>query len=433
MPGPLRIFISSSILDQPNERAEVASKLRELNVEPVMAEEMHPNGEDSWNRLTAEIESCDIFVLVLGESYGYIPSSGPKSEEEKSVTELEFDHAVELGIPVLPFMKKLRPESGRRSEDAQRRDAFRRKVADWDGGLFRGEFDLARKLAEKVAQAVVGLIADHFRAGELTKRRNSREPAPRMRGEETPPVIPAALREAAATRRLTLFFGAGASLSTGMPSAAAFVEAMQDRLQTSFPDYSPPRSGTLFNVLSTDFEALLGETSLYALAKELVDPPYITESAPAHHIAARLFDDIVTTNFDRLVEGAVGGGRFHVIDSEIGVEELPASPRLFKLHGSISNPETLILTEPQLANLEELRSRLWAALEELFKRQPVLFVGSSLRDPSLIQLLEGCRGEVRGWAVVPDFNPSEPARLKRWNLELIRGSADSVLTALDTD
>ncbi|HEY6729597.1 MAG TPA: SIR2 family protein [Solirubrobacterales bacterium] len=433
MPGPLRIFISSSILDLPNERAEVASKLKELNVEPVLAEEMHPSGEDSWDHLKAEIESCDIFVLILGESYGYIPPSGPMSGEEKSVTELEFDHAMALGIPVLAFMKQLRPESGPPSEDARRREAFRKKVADWDGGLFRGEFNLARELAEKVAQAVVGLIADHFRANELTQRRNTRKAPSHPHGKGIQPIIPPALKEAAAARQLTLFLGAGASLSTGMPSAAAFVEAMLDRLQTSFPDYSPPRSGTLFNVLSTDFEALLGETSLYELASDLVAPSYVTESAPAHHIAARLFDDIVTTNFDELLEQAVGGDRFHVIDSEIGEDALPPNRRIFKLHGSISNPESLILTEPELANLEEHRSKLWAVLRELFTRQPILFVGSSLRDPSLIQLLEDCGDKVRGWAVMPEFNPSEPARLKRWNLELIHGDADSFLAALDAD
>lgn len=419
--------------DLPNERAEVASRLEELNFEPVLAEHLLPSGEISWELIKAEIDHCDIFVLVLGESYGFIPSSGPMAEEGKSITELEFDHASATGIPVLAFMKRLGPEPGGRSEDAKRRDEFRDKVGDWDGGLFRGQFDLARELADKVAQAVVGLIADHFRAGELTQRRKVRQSAEATSGGNLPPVIPGALAEAARKRQLTLFLGAGASLSTGMPSAAAFVEAMLERLQTAFPGYSPPRSGTLFNVLATDFEALLGAAALYELAADLVDPPYVTESAPAHHVAARLFDDIVTTNFDKLLEKAAHGDEFDVIDSEIGDGELPAGRRLFKLHGSISNPPSLILTEPQLANLEDQRSRLWAALRRLLSRQPVVFVGSSLRDPSLIQLLEECRGSVGGWAVMPDFNPSEPARLKRWNLELIQADADSFFSALDGD
>jgi hypothetical protein len=413
-----------------NERTEVVSRLKELNLEPVSAEEMLPDGKGAWDRLVAEIESCDLFVLLLGDAYGFVPSEGPMAESGKSVTALELDVAKAAGIPVLTFCKRLAPESGPPGEDARRRDAFRAEVDSWDGGLLRAEFDLARDLSESVAQAVVGVIADSFRAAELEQRRRARDIAlPAERTSE--PVIPAELREAVEARQLTLFFGAGASLSTGMPSAAAFVEAMLQRLQQSVPAYSPPRSGTLFNVLATDFEALLGSDALYKLAGELVDPPYVTESAPAHRIAARLFDQVITTNFDCLLERADGGGEFHVFDSELRDGEAAQPRRLFKIHGSIANPESLVLTEPDLAGLEEQRSRMWTALRELLAEQPVLFVGSSLRDPSLIHLLESCRETLRGWVVMPTSNPSEQIRLRRWNLELLSGDADGVLSDLD--
>jgi hypothetical protein len=416
--------------DLPNERAEVVAKLQELNFEPVFAEGLLPDGTDSWNRLRVEIESCDIFVLILGEVYGYIPRSGPMADQGKSVTELELEVAKETGLPVLTFVKQLRLSTQPLDDDGRRREDFRERVTSWDGGLFRGEFELARDLATKTAHAVIGLISDRFYAAKLEQRRAARPPeAAAATSPGLRPAVPKALKEAVASRHLTLLLGAGASLSTGMPSAAAFSEAMLEQLQEYVDGYEPPRSGTTFNVLATDIEALLGRSSLYNLAAELVDPPFVKESAPAHRFAARLFDDVITTNFDRLLERAEGGSAFEVIDEEIGAG-LPRQPRLFKIHGSISNPHSLVLTEADLVNLETERSRLWGALRELLARQPILVVGSSLRDPSLIRLFESVRDQIRGWVVMSDFNPSEQIRLRQWNLDLIKADADDFLAAL---
>jgi len=430
MAGPLRIFISSTTRDLRNERAEVADKLRALNFEPVFAEEILPGGDEIWPHLKETIEECDLFVLILGEAYGHIPPAGPRSDTGLAVTELEFEVAVEAGIPVLPFAKRLEPSSKPLSEDSKRREKFRRRVADWNGGYFKSEFELARELAEKAGQAVIGLTSNRFRASELERRRSSRM----VRRDLAPGTLrdapPKALREALVNKSVTLLLGAGASLSAGMPSALALTEAMVERLQEALPDYEPAASGTRFNAVASDFEALLGREALHGLANEMVDPPYVTEASLAHHIATRLFDDVITTNFDLLFERGEDGGSFQVIDEELDGKMLSQPRRLFKIHGSISNPHSLVLTESELANLESDRARLWAALRDLLTRQPLLAIGSSLRDPSLVRLFEECGTEIRGWAVMPEFNASEKIRLKRWNIELIQADADGILAAL---
>jgi len=103
----LRIFVSSTMKDMRNERFAVLERLMSFNFEAVNAEGWKPDGTKSWARIQSEIESSDIFVLILGSSYGWIPKTGPKGGLGLSVTHLELKQAQVLDIPVLPFLKRL--------------------------------------------------------------------------------------------------------------------------------------------------------------------------------------------------------------------------------------------------------------------------------------------------------------------------------------
>jgi hypothetical protein len=434
MNGHLRAFVSSTMRDLANERAEVITRLEQLNLEPIRAEKLSPTGQDSWGRIQAAIAASDIFVLILGESYGFIPETGPRAEEGKSVTELEFDYARSLGLPVLAFFKKLGPSSPRDTEDRQRRDAFRTKVEAWDGGVFRSEFELARDLAMSVGAAVVELITDTVRTSLLVNRKSAqpaRHTQPEVRQVDESRLPPGLVSETAAGRAV-LLLGAGASLQAGMPSAAMFVDAMTAAMRRVDPGYRPGRSGTTFNAVATDYESLNGQEALWKLAHEIVEPGFAIPT-DAHRIAGRLFDTVVTTNYDRLFEQSLAGGerRFSVIDGEATASDLAQPLRLIKLHGSLDQPTNLVLTESQLANLEFDRPKLWSALVEMLRARPLFVVGSSLRDPSLIRLLEECRPTIHGWAVLPDASGAEHRRLRRWNLTVVEGEADGILLALE--
>jgi DNA-binding PadR family transcriptional regulator len=166
----LRVFLSSTMKDLANERLAVRQRLSDLDLEPVNAEGWGPNGSKSWTRIQGEIESSDLFVLILGERYGWIPDIGPGAGSGLSVTHLEFREARRLQIPVLPFLKHLSYDTDRLSEDAQRRDQFRREVTDWAEGQFVAEFELAPDLAAKVGRSLIELLVDEFQARQIKAR-----------------------------------------------------------------------------------------------------------------------------------------------------------------------------------------------------------------------------------------------------------------------
>src|SRR2546427_12038643 len=123
-------------------------------------------------------------VLMSGGRYGWIPKSGPLSKEGVSVTEGEYRAAKAIGLPILPFFKNLGDKADRKSQDAKRRDKFREQIAEWDSGQFRSTFDNVVDLRDKVSEAVVRMLPEHFQRQLLQKHRAPKE------GQFAPPSPP---------------------------------------------------------------------------------------------------------------------------------------------------------------------------------------------------------------------------------------------------
>lgn len=437
MSQKLRVFISSTMKDLPNERYAVFEKLKSFNFEPVMAEQLPAAAEESWPAIKREIGQCEIFVVVSGSRYGWVPDEGPEAGRNLSVTHLELEEARRRRLPVLAFLQRLPEGLNRETEDAKRLAQFRAGLKDWKGGYFVAkEFELAVELANQVGEAVMNLLFDKFWQ-ELEEQREVEQRElealrEQIAGDEPPPTafeepdLPPELLEAVASRRAVLFAGAGFSLSAGFPSAMLFTERLKQIVRNSAPGYNPDSWSGTPAAISADFEAALGRQSLEATAAALtavlphVPPTY------AHREAVRRFDYIITTNFDTLFEKA---GAQAVISQEPDDARLPAAAVL-KLHGSADAPPSLVLIEREVLTLDLRRPKLWGAVLNLLRTRPVLVVGSSLRDPSLIRLFTEAGDRVSGYFIAPGVGKTNAARLSAWNLRCIDSGADPFFAAL---
>src|ERR1044072_6970485 len=100
MGAKIKNFFSSTMKDLENERLMVEQKIREIDFEPVNAENWLPSGGNSWLKIQEEINSSHIFVLIIGERYGWIPPEGAG----RCVTHLEVLKDRESGLSILPFL-----------------------------------------------------------------------------------------------------------------------------------------------------------------------------------------------------------------------------------------------------------------------------------------------------------------------------------------
>lgn len=99
----MRVFISSTVYDLLDVRAEVADLLRSLGIAPVLNEDTLSAFDVKLDRNSiatclANVEACDEFIIILDQRYG--GSLKDAGFDDFSATHLEYRHAVKHKKPI---------------------------------------------------------------------------------------------------------------------------------------------------------------------------------------------------------------------------------------------------------------------------------------------------------------------------------------------
>lgn len=96
---------------------------------------------------------------------------------------------------------------------------------------------------------------------------------------------------------------------------------------------------------------------------------------------------IVTTNYDQILESI-----FSDYSAVIGEDVLTVQPfwvgKIYKIHGSVSMPDTLVATEHDYNDFIENKKYLSAKLLTYFIEHPILFIGYSIDDRNIKLILQ---------------------------------------------
>lgn len=96
--------------------------------------------------------------------------------------------------------------------------------------------------------------------------------------------------------------------------------------------------------------------------------------------------NIITTNYDELLEhncdySTIVGHNKLILDECVGYGEI------YKIHGSVSDPNSLILTEDDYNKFNDKKSFYHARLLLSFIEQPIIFIGYSITDNYILNIL----------------------------------------------
>lgn len=204
--------------------------------------------------------------------------------------------------------------------------------------------------------------------------------------------VPKAIVEALLNGRLIPFIGAGMSMPSGLPSWASLVKSLAGQ---SRPATVPEES--LASVLSLpDLAEVLDSISgseqhtLEYLADRVDDPRYKPNRyhAMLEHLRPTT---IVTTNWDRLIEDSfrAAGHRTTVITRDVDVPAFNTASHInvIKLHGTITDRQTLVYRKSQYESYWSTRSLLQALMQVQLSTNHALFLGYGFGDPNIIDLL----------------------------------------------
>ena len=93
------VFVSSTWTDMQNYRESVRNALLKAGCIPCGMENYPASSNSPLKTCFEEMGKCQVFVCVLGMRYGSVDE-----KTGKSYTQLEYEKAVELGLPILAFL-----------------------------------------------------------------------------------------------------------------------------------------------------------------------------------------------------------------------------------------------------------------------------------------------------------------------------------------
>jgi hypothetical protein len=104
-------------------------------------------------------------------------------------------------------------------------------------------------------------------------------------------------------------------------------------------------------------------------------------------LAKAIVDGIITTNYDGLLEHLFPDYETYVGQDELLFSDAHSVGEIYKIHGSATDPESIILTARDYERFNERNPYLAAKLLTIFVEHPVIFLGYSLSDSDVTAVL----------------------------------------------
>lgn len=98
-------------------------------------------------------------------------------------------------------------------------------------------------------------------------------------------------------------------------------------------------------------------------------------------------DGIITTNWDTFIDQVFPDYKIYIGQEELLFSDSMLMGEIFKIHGSITIPESLVVTQKDYDMFANKNPYLAAKLITLFVEHPIIFIGYSLNDPNIIALI----------------------------------------------
>jgi hypothetical protein len=188
-----------------------------------------------------------------------------------------------------------------------------------------------------------------------------------------------------------IWAGSGFSLYAGFPSGQSLGNILVENLSET--EKSKINTNLSLPDLAEEFYRLKG-SNRNTLIRILVEvfknqPPRATNH---HDCLSNIphFKTIITTNYDTLIEDAFKN-KGQVISSKHIPYLEKGKTQIFKVHGDLSEPDSIIVTKSDYNNFFKTNTEsdvYWTVIKERLSTNSVLFLGYNLEDPNISIVFE---------------------------------------------
>lgn len=116
--------------------------------------------------------------------------------------------------------------------------------------------------------------------------------------------------------------------------------------------------------------------------KEYEDEIRLFKQLGNNHIAG-----IITTNYDTFLESCFEEYSVYIGQSELIFSVIQGIAEIYKIHGCVTKPETIVINEEDYLAYVSKNAYLAAKILTIFLEHPIIFVGYSINDPNIEEIL----------------------------------------------
>lgn len=236
------------------------------------------------------------------------------------------------------------------------------------------------------------------------------------------------------------FLGSGFSLKGGAPSVWELKKAI---VEDGGPDFAEEvddlKKISLAELSEKHIEYNGGSrNALLALLKRLFElqPKDLSDHDYLRKIPQ--FKSLYTTNYDTFIESAYPMSELHVVNSNesytfVGSKQIT----LYKIHGdlsTLSSPDSVVISTTDYKEYFKGKrfEHLWTQFKTDAGKKTLLFIGYSLDDPNILNIIKNVRnlsgGSAKEWFLIaPGLNESKSRQLKNLRVTYIDAKAEEIL------
>ena len=240
--------------------------------------------------------------------------------------------------------------------------------------------------------------------------------------------------------KVSLFIGAGFSLKAGAPSASMLSNAILSEFDNDKQrnDWKGKSLAEIANFYVEEVCSGSRNSLIELLQKQFGFTPTNLEY---HQALAKIphFHDIFTTNYDTLLESSYEEEECQVIrkDADCAYIDDKKHVHIFKIHGDFVNQDFVIITSKDYEDYfkQNHTPLLWKEVKRHFINKHILFVGYSLSDDNIIDIIKHISDDINKnqrdmFLIAPGINKSRQTQLKKMKVQYYDAIASDFLTEL---
>lgn len=234
--------------------------------------------------------------------------------------------------------------------------------------------------------------------------------------------------------RVVLFLGSGFSADAGAPRSSDICNALLSHLTD---EEKKSLNGNQLDYVANEFEQMQGRDTLMQVLKKAFT--FQTKNLYNQHALTQIphFHTIITTNYDTLLEDTYGNDCV-VVRSAQDCTDLPNDKvKIYKIHGDFGNTNDMVVTSDDYIRYftQNRDNSLWKHIQSLLLTKDVLFIGYSLEDKNLYEILKNIQSDTNrckenNYLIVPDLSPRKIKRIEEVNIKYINSRAEVFLPTL---